>query len=70
MIKLLSGLWKVLDGNKTIVGTALLGFVGNDGMKDVLDPNLVDLIYQALLVFTGGAGAHHIVKGHLKKDRP
>lgn len=59
-------LWKVIDGNKTIIGLVLLNITQLTFMKDLLGPDIVP-IRAIISAFTGYGAYKHIRKGKLSK---
>ncbi len=57
-------IWKVLDGNKTIIGLILINLTQISFIKEWLGGDVV-AIREIIGVLTGVSGIHHITKGKL-----
>lgn len=62
-------IWKVFDGNKTIILGSVLTWLSGQDAESLINPVWLDLLKQ---VFSGLAllsAGHHFSKGSFKKDR-
>ena len=65
MNQLISKIVKVLDGNKSILCLMVMSWLGTDVAIDMFSPDVLSWLQSSVLVLTGGAVGHHIVKGKL-----
>lgn len=58
-------LWKVLDGNKTMIGAVLLMIISIASVQAWLGP-VYDIVYYIIITLTGASALHKISKGSFK----
>jgi hypothetical protein len=62
---LLERLWKILDGNKTIICSIVFGFIAKFGVQIGISELTVEMVLWVSGFLGAGSLAHHIQKGKL-----
>ena len=61
-------IWKVLDGNKTILCTLVYSYLSGQSAEAFFEPQMLDTLRGIFLALGGTSAVHHIAKGSLKKE--
>jgi hypothetical protein len=64
--KAITGLWKILSGKKTNIGSTLIVILGLLFKLGYIDADIYQSIIDVLMIWTGGALAHKIKKAVIK----
>ena len=59
-------IWKVLDGNKTILCTLVYSYLSGQSAEAYFSPEILDILKQVVLGLGSASAALHVKKGKLK----
>lgn len=60
-------LWKIVDGNKTMIGAVLLMIIQITAVQSWLG-EAYEIVKYIIIVITGASAVHHVAKGSFNTD--